>query len=73
MKEVSKGCLTVILTALILALFTFVWAAIACWLWGLIMVAVFGLPALTYWQMFALIWLIRMIFPHGSTASTQEN
>ena len=36
---------------------------IALWLWGIIAVGIFGLPALTFWQMFGLVWLIRLILP----------
>lgn len=42
---------------------------IATWLWGIIAVEIFGLPALTFWEMFALRFLIWLIFP-TSTAST---
>lgn len=71
--KIGEGCLVVILTAIFVSLFTFVWAAIAQWLWGIVMVDVFSLPDLTYWQTFALIWLARMILPHGSTTSTKKN
>ena len=40
----------------------FIYAAIGVWLWGLIMVPIFGLPALGYWQMFGLMVLLRMLF-----------
>lgn len=36
---------------------------IAVWLWGIIAVGIFGLPALTFWQMFGLVWLVRLILP----------
>lgn len=36
---------------------------IALWLWGIIAVGIFGLPALTFWQMFGLVWLVRLILP----------
>ena len=36
---------------------------IAVWLWGAIAVAVFGLPALNFWQMLGLRVLISLIFP----------
>lgn len=73
MDKVGEGCLVVIVTAALISLFTFVWAAIAQWLWGIVMVDVFNLPDLTYWQTFALIWLARMILPYGSNTSTKKD
>ena len=39
---------------------------IAWWLWGVIAVAVFGLPALTYWQIIGLIILLKILLPGSS-------
>ena len=63
------GCLVVFI-AIFLGLF--VYAAIGCWLWGLIMVPVFGLPALGYWQMFGLMWLLRMLFGRSGSYSSPK-
>lgn len=38
-------------------------AAIGVWLWGIIMVGVFGLPSLTFWQFIGLQILIYILFP----------
>lgn len=35
---------------------------IALWLYGVVAVSVFGLPTLTFWQMFAMIWLFHILF-----------
>ena len=64
------GCLVVFF---IVFLSLFIYAAIGCWLWGLIMVPVFGLPTLGYWQMFGLMWLMRMIFGRTSSSSSSKN
>ena len=32
------------------------------WLWNFVMPAIFGLPAMTFWQAFALYFLIRLLF-----------
>ena len=60
------GCLVVFF---IVFLSLFIYAAIGCWLWGLIMVPIFGLPVLGYWQMFGLMWLLRMLFGRCSCSS----
>lgn len=64
------GCLVVFI---IVFLSIFVYAAIGCWLWGLIMVPVFGLPMLGYWQMFGLMCLLRMLFGRVSNYSTSKD
>ena len=45
-------------------------AAIGCWLWGVIMVGIFGLPVLTYWQFFGLMWLLHILLPGGGVRSS---
>lgn len=56
---------------MLLVLVAFVWleVQIACWLWGVIMVGIFSLPALTGWQMFGLMILANLVLPtsHIST------
>ena len=60
------GCLGWCLVVLLVIGLVWLDVWIACWLWGLIAVAIFGLPALSWWQMFGLIWLLRFIMPTGS-------
>ena len=45
---------------------------IAVWLWGIIAVGVFGLPSLTFWQMFGLVWLVRLILPNSYIRSNND-
>lgn len=66
---VVGGCFTVFI---VIFLCLFIYAAIGCWLWGLIMVPVFGLPALGYWQMFGLMWLLRLLFGRSSSYSSSK-
>lgn len=66
---VLGGCLVVFI---VVFLSLFIYAAIGCWLWGLIMVPVFGLPALGYWQMFGLMWLLRLLFGRSSGYSSSK-
>lgn len=50
----TLGILSIFLT---LALNT----AVGLWLWGLIMIPIFNAPVLTFWQMFGLCFLARVI------------
>ena len=53
-----------IVTAIFVALiFGFIGAAIVLWLWNIIVIHVFHAPALTYWQVYGLIFLIRLVLP----------
>ena len=58
MKDVQLFLLLV----LVICLALFLVPAIELWLWGLVMIPVFGAPVLTYWQMFALNWLCGLLF-----------
>ena len=62
-KNVEGGCLVVILAFILTIGMIFGFIGIAYWLWGAIAVAVFSLPALTYWQIAGLYWLIHILFP----------
>lgn len=48
---------------------SFIGAAIATWLWGLIIVPVFGAPVLGYWQMYGVIILIKFLLPINISSS----
>ena len=48
-------------------------AAIGVWLWKVIIVAVFGLPALTYWQFYGLLVLIRILLPKSRVKVKKED
>jgi uncharacterized membrane protein len=34
--------------------------AIAMYIWNIVVVAIFGVPTVTFWQMFGLIWLFKI-------------
>ena len=72
LEKACVGCLVAILTLVLLIGLTFLYAAIGCWLWGIIIVPVFGAPVLTYWQMYGLIILARMILGTGSSVSSSS-
>lgn len=63
--NIGCGTLILLLLAVVGLFFLGVW--IAGLLWGAIAVAVFGLPALTYWQMAGLMILLNLLLPHSTT------
>ena len=69
----NEGCLIALLAVIfVLALFFLVpW--IELWLWGMVMIPVFGAPTLTYWQMFALNWLCGLLFGRRGNIDTSKN
>ena len=69
--DLKAGCLVALLMLPILILLSFLTAGLATWLWGLIVVPVFGAPVLGYWQMFGLIWLLRLMLPNHISSSSK--
>ena len=65
----ENGCLFAVLAFIMAIGVIFGLAAIGWWLWGLIAVGIFALPALTYWQFFGLYWLCGLLFRGGAGAS----
>ena len=55
----SVGCLTIVLATLIVV---FLYAAIGMWLWNIVMVPLFALPVVGYWEMWGIMLLSKMIF-----------
>lgn len=64
--EIIGKFLTVIFVVVISGL---IGAAIATWLWGLIIVPIFGAPVLGYWQMYGIIILIKLLSPINISSS----
>ena len=60
----------ILLVALILALLG-AWIGVA--LWGAIMVKVFGLPALTFWQFYGLMILLHILLPSRGVRTKKED
>jgi hypothetical protein len=68
-----KGIIGVIILTIVgFALIMLLEAGIAIWLWDIIMVDIFNLPALTYWEMYGLIWLINILFGGIHTKINEE-
>ena len=62
-----NGCLTAIglaIVGLLLGIaYSFALALIGVWLWNYAMVSMFNVPEITFWQMFALMVLVRLFIP----------
>ena len=69
MKEVSLGCLGLIMLYLIALVIT---NFLAWWLWGIVAVGYFALPALSFWQIFALRALLYFIVPGRISSITRS-
>lgn len=52
----------ILLLVLLVGILLFAVPALELWLWGLVMVPVFGAPVMTFWQMFGLNLLIGLLF-----------
>ena len=68
----DEGCAVVLASILVICLALFLVPALELWLWGLVMVPVFGAPVLTYWQMFALNWLCGLLFRSRVTVNNKK-
>lgn len=61
------------MTAIFVALISgFIVAAIVLWLWNIIVIPMFHAPVLTYWQVYGLIFLIRLVLP-TNTKTVEKN
>ena len=70
--DLKVGCLTALFIIPLLIVLSFITAGIATWLWGLIAVPLFHAPVLGYWQMFGLIWLLRLMLPNYISSSSKN-
>ena len=68
----SEGCLIVLLAVIFIVAMLFLIPLLELWLWGIVMVPIFGAPALTYWQMFALNWLCGLLFGRGGNINISK-
>ena len=62
--------IVVAIFALVLAFFE---AILGVWLWRKIMVEIFNLPYLTFWQFYGLTILIHIIFPNKTVKIKEKN
>lgn len=63
--------------AIVILIFALVFALLGAWigvaLWGAIMVKVFGLPALTFWQFYGLMILLHILLPGRGVRMKKED
>lgn len=67
--EETKGCGMVIVLLLIVIGVWIGFTYLGVWLWKIIMVQIFGLPALSFWQFVGLDVLISLLFPTYNTSN----
>ena len=72
MKKLVEGITAVVLIVISVVIFGLILAGIANWIWGLIIVPVFGAPVLTYWQMYGIMILIRLLIPTFANSSSSN-
>ncbi len=53
--------MTFIFCLIIVGILFLVPAAICVWLWGLILVPIFGVAQISFWGMYGLIWMIQLM------------
>ncbi len=70
--DFAKGCLIILGLILLVAILCLLGAAIAMWLWNVIMVPMFGMPVLGYWQMYGIMILARLIFGSRTSSSNSK-
>lgn len=68
----EKGCATIFLIGLIVIGLVALEIALGVWLWKIIMVGVFGLPALSFWQFFGLVILLHILLPTNTFKKNKE-
>ena len=68
----NEGCLIALLAVILVAALIFLIPWLELWLWGIVMIPVFGAPTLTYWQMFALSWFCGLLFRRGGNINTPK-
>lgn len=61
--DFSKGCFIAIFAIATIIAVSFLWAGLALWFWNTAIVSAFAAPALGYWQMYGIYWLIRILMP----------
>lgn len=61
-RDDAIGCLAAVLVLILMIGLMFLGPAIVMWLWNFAIVGVFGLPAITFWQAFAIKWLCSLLF-----------
>lgn len=69
----NDGCLWAILAVILLIALMFISPWIEMMLWNWVMVDLFAMPTVTFWQMFGLNWLCGLLFRRSSNVSTSKS
>ena len=69
----NDGCLWAVLAIILLIALMFISPWIEMMLWNWVMVDLFAMPTVTFWQMFGLNWLCGLLFRRSSSVSTSKN
>ena len=64
--EENKGCLYWCGCLLAIIIIFFLYSAILMWLWNIVVVALFELPVISYWQSYGLYMVSNILFKNGS-------
>lgn len=69
----NEGCLWAILAVVLIVALMFISPLIEMLLWNWVMVDLFAMPTVTFWQMFGLNWLCGLLFRRSSNISTKRD
>ena len=68
----NDGCLYVILAIILLIALMFISSWIEMMLWNWVMVDLFTMPTVTFWQMFGLNWLCGLLFRRNNISTSKR-
>jgi hypothetical protein len=71
MNNIISAILIGLAAILVIALLAVAGGTILYFLWPYVMVEVFKLPVLTWWQAVCLVWITHMLIPTNSNTSTK--
>lgn len=71
-KNYEYGCLIFLATLVVLLLFGFIYSAIIMWIWNAVIVTLFGLPFISYWQAFGLYILCNILFKNTTNVRSED-
>lgn len=69
----NDGCLRAVLAVILVIALMFISPWIEMMLWNWVMVDLFTMPTVTFWQMFGLNWLCDLLFRRSSNISSSKN
>lgn len=71
-KNYEYGCLIFLATLVVLLLFGLIYSAIIMWIWNAVIVVLFGLPFISYWQAFGLYILCNILFKNTTNVRSED-